>query len=551
MPALPVDSRVRTWLDRWQPVLPLFLAEFVVWLGFGAFLPVLPLYLTSHGIDLATLGLIVAAWPAARLVAEPIFGWIADRTARKPLMVAALLANAILIPLPLVVSGALAFIVIRALDGLATAAYDPAARGFLVDATPAERQGEAFGLYGAAQMAGLLFGPAIGIIGVAIIGNQAFVFWFASLASAVASLVVALAVREGRRTRVATGIPVEGVTELQGSPRGAPVEDAPGPGEPRTDAGRRAPSRLRNRLLVAAIVLNAGGAFAQGTYEVIWALFLTSLGATLDLVGATFATFAIPILIFSPLAGRYVDRRGGLLFIVVGSLSTIFAGICYTIIQNPLLALPLILIEFDRLRDPVPGALRGRRRRQSAQPLVDGPGPVRGVGHSRVHRCVAGRRPTRDGRYPAAVLDVRRRLDRVAGDRPGDRRRPDPGDDGRPRRRPGPAPKRIRCRSRLTIRASNARVVGRGVEQRQLVGLITRRSAVRIRPPQPIAYTSEPRLRPAWVLPLSGLENRMGPAAWPGPIRRWSATRLSRAGCVSSSAPSPWPSRRRPRRLPP
>ncbi len=92
-------------------------------------------------------------------------------------------------------------------------------------------------------------------------------------------------------------------------------------------------------------MLNAGGAFAQGTYEVIWSLFLTSLGATLDLVGATFATFAIPILIFSPLAGRYVDRRGGLLFIVVGSLSTILAGVCYTIIQNPLLALPLILVE--------------------------------------------------------------------------------------------------------------------------------------------------------------------------------------------------------------
>jgi len=345
MTAAPSASRLRSWLSRWQPVLPLFLAEFVVWLGFGAFLPVLPLYLTSRGIDLGTLGLIVAAWPAARLVAEPVFGWIADRTARKPLMVAALIANAILIPLPLVVSGAVAFVVLRALDGLATAAYDPAARGFLVDSTPVERQGEAFGLYGAAQMAGLLFGPAIGSFGVGVVGDVAFVFWLASIASAVASLVIALTVREGRRTRVATGIPVEGVTELQGSPRGAPVETGPGPDGTPEGGGRPKPGRLRNRLLVAAIVLNAGGAFAQGTYEVIWSLFLTSLGATLDLVGATFATFAIPILLFSPLAGRYVDRRGGLLFIVVGTLSTIFAGVCYTLIQDPLLALPLILFE--------------------------------------------------------------------------------------------------------------------------------------------------------------------------------------------------------------
>jgi MFS family permease len=345
MTAASATSRTQTWIARWRPILPLFLAEFVVWLGFGAFLPVLPLYLTSRGIDLATLGLIVAAWPAARLVAEPVFGWIADRTARKPLMVAALLANALLIPLPLVVSGALAFVVIRALDGLATAAYDPAARGFLVDSTPAERQGEAFGLYGAAQMAGLLFGPAIGSVGVGIVGDEAFVFWLASVASAVASLVIAVTVREGRRTRVSTGIPVEGVTELQGAPPGVRDEPASAGGAEDGARGVIRPRRLRNRLLVAAIVLNAGGAFAQGTYEVIWSVFLTSLGATLDLVGATFATFAIPILLISPLAGRYVDRRGGLLFIVVGTLSTIIAGICYTQIQDPLLALPLILVE--------------------------------------------------------------------------------------------------------------------------------------------------------------------------------------------------------------
>lgn len=345
MAAVRSPSRLTVWLTRWQPILPLFLAEFVVWLGFGAFLPILPLYLTSRGIDVATLGLIIAAWPAARLIAEPVFGWIADRTARKPIMVAALLINAALLPLPLFTAGASAFIVLRALEGLATAAYDPAARGFLVDATPSDRQGEAFGLYGAAQMAGLLFGPAIGGIGASVFHDEAFVFWLAAGASAAAAVVIAVAVREGPRTRVATGIPVEGVTELSGSPSNAtPTPEAEPAGA--AGAGRRsAPARLANRLLIAAIVINAGGAFAQGTYEVIWSLFLTSLGASLDLVGATFATFAIPILLFSPAAGRIVDRRGGLVFIVVGSIAPIVAGICYTMIQDPLLAIPLILLE--------------------------------------------------------------------------------------------------------------------------------------------------------------------------------------------------------------
>ena len=106
----PRGGRVATWLERWRPILPLLIAEFVVWLGFGGLLPVLPLYLTEHGIDLATLGLIVAAWPAARLLSEPIFGWIADRTARVPLMVIGLVATGIFGALPLVLTGPLAFI---------------------------------------------------------------------------------------------------------------------------------------------------------------------------------------------------------------------------------------------------------------------------------------------------------------------------------------------------------------------------------------------------------------------------------------------------------
>ena len=38
-----------------------------------------------------TLGIVIAAWPAARLIGEPVFGWLADRTRRVPLMVVGLL----------------------------------------------------------------------------------------------------------------------------------------------------------------------------------------------------------------------------------------------------------------------------------------------------------------------------------------------------------------------------------------------------------------------------------------------------------------------------
>ena len=94
-PEAPSGLRRRwsAWFDRWGGIAPLLVAEFVVWLGFGGLLPVLPLYFTEQGIDLATLGIVIAAWPAARLVSEPIFGWLADRTERVPLMVIGLVAT--------------------------------------------------------------------------------------------------------------------------------------------------------------------------------------------------------------------------------------------------------------------------------------------------------------------------------------------------------------------------------------------------------------------------------------------------------------------------
>ena len=337
-------SRLSTWLERWGGIVPLLLAEFIVWLGFGALLPVLPLYFTQQGVDLALLGLVIAAWPAARLVGEPIFGWLADRTARIPLMVVGLIATGIFSILPLVFTGPLAFLLLRAGSGLATSVYDPAARGYLTDATPPERRGEAFGLYGAVQMGGLLIGPAIGALGAGLFGGISFVFVFGGVAAGVAAVPIWLRGREsGPRThpapsRDATEFPPEAPSTSRRAADAIAADRV-------SDVGGRAPIRLLNRGLIAALVINAGGYFAGGTYEVIWSLFLQHLGAGLDLIGLTFAMFGLPVLLLSPFAGRLVDRRGSLAFIVAGSILPAVIGIAYTQIANPLLAVPLILIE--------------------------------------------------------------------------------------------------------------------------------------------------------------------------------------------------------------
>ncbi len=340
-------DRLRSWLDRWGAILPLLVAEFIVWLGFGGLLPILPIYFAEQGVDFGTLGLVIAAWPAARLVSEPIFGWLADRTARVPLMVIGLVATGVFGALPLVWTGPVAFFLLRAGAGLGAAIYDPAARGFLTDATPADRRGEAFGLYGAAQMGGLLLGPTIGALGAERFGGIAFVFVFSAVAAIIAAVAIALRVREHGPAHKADPSPSsDRMTMPPDSPyvegRAAAALAAEHSTETATPA---VPTRLLNRGLIAAIILNVGGYYGGGTYEVIWSLFLRGLGADLALIGLTFAMFGLPVLVLSPYAGRLVDRRGSYAFIVIGMILPAVTGILYTLMRDPALAVPLILVE--------------------------------------------------------------------------------------------------------------------------------------------------------------------------------------------------------------
>ena len=306
-----MTNRARTWLDAWGSMLPLLLAEATIWLGFGALLPILPIYFVEHGVDLPTLGVVIAAWPAARLLGEPFFGWVADRASRKAMMVLSLLLSSVFAVLPLFVAGPLAFIALRGLSGLAAAMYDPAARGYLVDANPPERRGEAFGLYGAAQMGGLMLGPAIGGFAVALTGLSTVVFWVAGIALVVSAVLLAWRVPDLRRR--------------------APGEAG---GEAGDEPGGARPARLFNRLLVAAIAFNIGSYFASGSYEVVWSLYLTSLGASMAAIGLTFFSFAFPILVLSPFFGRHIDLKGGYLALVVGLFVGGVCGAAYILVPE-------------------------------------------------------------------------------------------------------------------------------------------------------------------------------------------------------------------------
>jgi MFS family permease len=344
-------GRARAWLTRWRLVLPILVAEFVLLVGFGALLPILPLYVVEQGVDQATLGVILASWPAARLGAEPLFGWLADRTARKPLMLAGCLLLAGLTLLPIVFTSAAALIAIRFGSGIAASMYDPAARGFLVDATDEDKRGEVFGLYSAAAMGGLIFGPILGTVGAAFGGGFVFPFVAASVMTLVAAIYLVVAL-PSERPHATAGAPASAhhaesapldydSPEVASRRARALDEDSRTGGTP-----RQAPLRaMLNRMFVGALVMNFGLYFSIGVYEVIWSLYMEHLGASLAWIGFTFTLFGLPMLILSPIGGRLVDRVGPRPFAIAGLVIVAAAGLAYTFATEPFLPAGIIVVE--------------------------------------------------------------------------------------------------------------------------------------------------------------------------------------------------------------
>lgn len=339
-------TAVRRWLVRWGPLLPILVAELIILLGFGALLPVLPLFVVEHGIDVPTLGLIAAAWSIGKLVAEPVFGYLADRNGRKPFLIGGAVVLAVVTILPIWWNTALELFVLRFVAGIATGAYDPAARGLIVDGTSAGERGEAFGIYSAFQMGGFVLGPVVGAFGAALGGGFEFPFLLTGVLTGAAAVLLAVTLPSGRdlRPRRTTTLPRPSPAEhLQPLPVEAiavtpssGVEPAPRSWTPRS---------LLNHAFLAAVVVHFGFSLAFGTYEVVWSLFLEDLGATVEWVGLTFALFGLAMMVASPIAGRMVDRYGAIAFVVAGGLTICAAGVAYAIATEPLFPTLVVPVE--------------------------------------------------------------------------------------------------------------------------------------------------------------------------------------------------------------
>ncbi len=140
----------------------IFTTILIDFMGYLLLVPILPEHLASLGASAKShQGLIVALHMFAMVVALPIWGWIADRVGRRPVLLVCLAGTAFAFWLMAQATALPLFYVARLLQGVFGASVGTA-QAYISDLTRDEDRARGFGLIGAAGSLGLLIGPALG-----------------------------------------------------------------------------------------------------------------------------------------------------------------------------------------------------------------------------------------------------------------------------------------------------------------------------------------------------------------------------------------------------
>lgn len=135
---------------------------FVVFLGIGLVIPVMPTFMHEMALSGQTMGYLVAAFAVAQLVCSPIAGRFSDLFGRKKMIVIGMLVYAVSEFLYGIGQEVSVLYVSRLLGGLGAALIMPSVMAFVADVTTIEERPKAMGWVSGAISGGFIIGPGIG-----------------------------------------------------------------------------------------------------------------------------------------------------------------------------------------------------------------------------------------------------------------------------------------------------------------------------------------------------------------------------------------------------
>ncbi len=197
-------------------LITLCLASFSVVTGFGVILPFFPLFASdilteikigdffTIGIALQ-IGIMTSAFMFSRFLLAPTYGDLSDSVGRKPLILVGMI-----IYTGLMIGFGLAFdfftmLLLRAMQGVASAAVWPVGEALIVDTSPKEKVGRNLGYYMMSMQAGMASGPFIGfffyyvlntVFGLSEMLSYRFTFICVGILGVLATIIIALLVSD-------------------------------------------------------------------------------------------------------------------------------------------------------------------------------------------------------------------------------------------------------------------------------------------------------------------------------------------------------------------
>ncbi len=140
----------------------LFLTLFIIMVGFGIIMPILPYYAEKLGASATELGLLSALYAALQFLFAPFWGKLSDRVGRKPVLLLGLFGFTFtFIGFGLSTELWMLFVT-RGLSGLISSATLPTVMAYIADTTDSKARSKGMSLVGASMGLGMIFGPAIG-----------------------------------------------------------------------------------------------------------------------------------------------------------------------------------------------------------------------------------------------------------------------------------------------------------------------------------------------------------------------------------------------------
>lgn len=140
----------------------LFFSIFAAVTGVGIVVPLLPVYAHDLGASGFYIGLIFGAFSLSRTFFLPYFGRRSDKKGRKPFIVAGLFSYAVISVAFILSGGVESLIVVRFVQGIASAMIMPVVQAYVGEITPRGREGWVMGLFNMSLFIGLSAGPLIG-----------------------------------------------------------------------------------------------------------------------------------------------------------------------------------------------------------------------------------------------------------------------------------------------------------------------------------------------------------------------------------------------------